>query len=162
MRDLQHITTLLASTAWYGDSFTFLICKWSSYLTRNTSTGLLRDHFYYLYVYYVRTSQGTPLWAFTACLWDIFTFSICRWFSYPTGKTPMGLHCLLRWYFYFFICRWCSYLSGNPLMSLHSLFMGYLTFSICRWCSYLTEKTPMGLHGLLRGYFYFFIYRWCS
>jgi hypothetical protein len=43
-------TRIWASTARYGDSFTFL------------------------YVDYVHTSQETRLWAFTACYKDSFTF----------------------------------------------------------------------------------------
>jgi hypothetical protein len=59
-------THLWASTACYGDNFTFLYV--------DDVRACYGDNFTFLYVDDVRTSQDTHLWASTACYGDNFTF----------------------------------------------------------------------------------------
>jgi hypothetical protein len=69
-------THLLASTACYRSSFTFLNID-DVRTTQKTSVGfhgLLRLELYFLYIDDVRISQETHLWTSTACYRDNFTF----------------------------------------------------------------------------------------
>jgi hypothetical protein len=60
MWDPQHLTTLLACTACYGDSFTFsYVDDVRTSQETQTSTTCYVDSFAYLYVNDVRTSQET-------------------------------------------------------------------------------------------------------
>jgi hypothetical protein len=86
---------LWASTACYGDSFTFVICRWYSYLTGNTPVHLhdqLRGTCFYVDV--VRT----------------------------TGNNSIGLHGLLRGELYFHgVPFWLSWLRNQCSTLMYSL-----------------------------------------
>jgi hypothetical protein len=73
----QHLTTLQASRACYGDSFTFLFVD-DVHTSQEThlwvSTACYGDTFTFVYVDDVHTSQETLLWASTARYGDSFTF----------------------------------------------------------------------------------------
>jgi hypothetical protein len=75
--DPQLLKILWASTACYGDSFTFLYLadvrtSQETYLC--ASTACYGHSFDLLYIADVRTSQETHLWTSTSCYGDSFTF----------------------------------------------------------------------------------------
>jgi hypothetical protein len=59
------------------------------------STACYGDRFTFLYLADVRTSQETHLWASTACYGDSLTF-FCVVDIRSSKNAPMGHHCVLR------------------------------------------------------------------
>jgi hypothetical protein len=92
----QHLTTLRASTACYGDNFILLYVDYVR-TSQETPIYLLWGYLYFLYVGDIRTSQEDSYMP-PRPVTKIALLSICRRYSYLIGKTPIGLHSLLWGY----------------------------------------------------------------
>jgi hypothetical protein len=97
MWDPEHLTILWASTACYGDSFTFSYVdnvRTSQETHLCASTASYGDNVTFLYVDDVCTSQETYLWASTACYGDKFPFIFLQrgWVLYKHSSVCIFLN----------------------------------------------------------------------
>jgi hypothetical protein len=100
--------------------------EWCSYLTGDTPialNGLLRRQLcLFIYADDFRTSQETHLWASTSCYADCFLVYMQMIFvphgihAYMSPRPVTGIAVL-------FVCRWCSYLTGSTPVGLHGLLL---------------------------------------
>jgi hypothetical protein len=132
--------------------FIFRLC---SYLIGKISIGLhglLRGYLYFLYGDVFRTSQETYLCASIACDENTSTFYIKMMFV-PHGKYIYGPPRPVTRITLLFLCRWFSYLTGKTSMGLHWLLGDSFTFlyavDVCT-----SQETHISLHGLLREWLY--------